>query len=116
MASGQGLSGDHPTTAYDISPMKSNDQFTSETMSSTRSEYGSDNSSRHSQANRPVADKEAFIQPNQSKQHWQSNMSPAERAKKLADEMDKSLEQRRASAGEGDKMLKIGGKKEYKLD
>ncbi|CAO0789628.1 unnamed protein product [Mucor circinelloides] len=90
-------------------------------VSSTPSEYGSDDTSHRSphanqsSSERPVADRDAFIQADQNQ--WQNKMSPAERAKQLAAEMDQNIDRRRTSTGSiGDKILKIGGKKEYKLD
>ncbi|OAD01408.1 hypothetical protein MUCCIDRAFT_165291 [Mucor lusitanicus CBS 277.49] len=90
-------------------------------ISSTPSEYGSDDTSHRSphanqsSSERPVADRDAFIQADQNQ--WQNKMSPAERAKQLAAEMDQKIDRRRTSTGSiGDKILKIGGKKEYKLD
>ncbi|KAL7320385.1 hypothetical protein PS15m_000281 [Mucor circinelloides] len=94
---------------------------TSSAVSSTPSEYGSDDTSHRSphanqnSSERPVADRDAFIQADQNQ--WQNKMSPAERAKQLAAEMDQTIDRRRTSTGSiGDKILKIGGKKEYKLD
>ncbi|KAK4517718.1 uncharacterized protein ATC70_001060 [Mucor velutinosus] len=94
---------------------------TSSAVSSTPSEYGSDDTSHRSphanqsSSERPVADRDAFIQADQSQ--WQNKMSPAERAKQLAAEMNQNIDRRRTSTGSvGDKILKIGGKKEYKLD
>lgn len=91
-------------------------------VSSTPSEYGSENTSHRSphanqSSERPVADRDAFIQSNEVNQQWQTKMSPAERAKQLAAEMDQNIDRRRSSGGSiGEKILKIGGKKEYKLD
>lgn len=81
-----------------------------ETISSTRSEYGSsdDHSSTHTQ--RPVADKDAFIQPGETQQHWQHKMTPADRAKELEAEMKETYK------SSEEKKLKIGGQKEFKLD
>ncbi|KAI9483132.1 MAG: hypothetical protein EXX96DRAFT_556989, partial [Benjaminiella poitrasii] len=92
------------------------------TMSSTRSEYGSsDESSRRSphasqSSQRPVADKDAFIQPDSQRQ-WQSSISPAQRAKELASEMKQNIEERRrSSVNSGDeKILRIGGNKEFRI-
>ncbi|KAI8331608.1 hypothetical protein EDC96DRAFT_32421 [Choanephora cucurbitarum] len=91
--------GNHPTTLNDVTQQSA----TQGTAHQQRTE-------------RPVADKDAFIQPHETKQHLQSNISPAERAKQLASEMDKTFEERRKSADEGDKLLKIGDKKEIKLE
>jgi hypothetical protein len=122
--------GIHPTTIEDVNHQQvshnkyggavwmkkpetvTNDKETMSAISSTRSEYGSSdgNSSTHSQ--RPVADKDAFIQSGDTRQHWQYNMTPAERAKQLAAEMNET--HRRSSAEE--KKLKIGGQKELKLN
>ncbi|KAI8641656.1 hypothetical protein BD408DRAFT_417705 [Parasitella parasitica] len=94
----------------------------SSAISSTPSEYGSDDTSNRSphagQSNeRPVADKDAFIQSDLGQQHWQSRISPAERAKELAAEMNQNVDRRRSSTSSiGDKILKLGGKKEYKLN
>ncbi|KAI9261946.1 hypothetical protein EDC94DRAFT_500051, partial [Helicostylum pulchrum] len=90
-------------------------------ISSTPSEYGSsdDNTSpRTSNAKRAplTADKNAFIQSNDTKKHWQNNMSPADRSKELAKEMDSIIKDRRRSSDDQDKSLKIGEKKEFKLD
>lgn len=91
-------------------------------VSSTRSEYGSDdNSSRRSSGSspRPVADKNAFIKNGEVDKHWQNNMTPAERAKQLGEEMDRTLKERRKSNSSSDsqhnKTVKIGGKKELNL-
>ncbi|KAI8356653.1 hypothetical protein BD560DRAFT_406509 [Blakeslea trispora] len=109
--------GNHPTTLNDVTQQSSTHQpgvymkKPEDAMhSSTQAEHG------NTEKQRPVADQDAFIQPHQTKQHLQSNISPAERAKQLASEMDKTFEERRKSADEGDKLLKIGGKKEYKLE
>jgi hypothetical protein len=119
--------GAHPTTIEDVNhqqasynnrddtiQMKKPGTFTNdkETISSTRSEYGSSdgNSSMHSE--RPVADKDAFIQPEETKQHWQHNMTPAQRAKQLEAEMKKS----HTGGSSEEKKLKIGEQKEFKLD
>ncbi|OBZ82279.1 hypothetical protein A0J61_09670 [Choanephora cucurbitarum] len=93
--------GNHPTTLNDVTQ-----------QSATQGSH----TAHHQRTERPVADKDAFIQPNETKQHLQSNISPAERAKQLASEMDKTFEERRKSADEGDKLLKIGDKKEFKLE
>ncbi|KAG2231418.1 hypothetical protein INT48_003656 [Thamnidium elegans] len=90
-------------------------------ISSTPSEYGSsdDNTSpRTSNTKRAplTADKNAFIQSNDTKKHWQNNMSPADRSKELAKEMDSIIKDRRRSSDDHDKSLKIGEKKEFKLD
>jgi hypothetical protein len=90
-------------------------------VSSTPSEYGSSDGSHRSphaagSLGRPVADKNAFIQYD-TRRHWQNTMTPAERAKRLAEEMDRNLdERRRSSADDAGKSLKIGGVKDIKLD
>lgn len=81
--------------------------------SSTTSEYGSSSSSQqvsspHS-SQRPVADRDAFIQDKDTQQYYQHNLNPLERAKELAAEMKSTREERRKSFGE--KFLKIGGGK-----
>lgn len=86
-------------------------------VSSTPSEYGSsdDNISHRTDNSRdiPVADKNAFIQSNDTKKHWQHSMSPAARAKELGVEMDHVIHGRKSTEN---KSLKIGETKEYKLD
>ncbi|KAL9543727.1 hypothetical protein MBANPS3_007975 [Mucor bainieri] len=108
-------------TAGGLDDLHQQQRDTSSAVSSTPSEYGSDDTSHRSphanqsSSERPVADRDAFIQADQNQ--WQSKMSPAERAKQLAAEMDQNIDCRRTSTGSiGDKILKIGGKKEYKLD
>lgn len=109
------------TTGVDDLRQQQKQRDTSSAVSSTPSEYGSDDTSHRSphanqsSSERPVADRDAFIQADQNQ--WQNKMSPAERAKQLAAEMDQNIDRRRTSTGSiGDKILKIGGKKEYKLD
>ncbi|KAI7870497.1 uncharacterized protein EV154DRAFT_392216, partial [Mucor mucedo] len=86
-------------------------------VSSTPSEYGSssDNMSPRTASSQdmPVADKNAFIESNATKKHWQHSMSPAARAKELGAEMQQVLQTRKSPER---KSLKIGEKKEYKLD
>lgn len=86
-------------------------------VSSTPSEYGSseDNMSPRTASSQdmPVADKNAFIETNTTKKHWQHSMSPAARAKELGAEMHHVLQSRKSPKR---KSLKIGEKKEYKLD
>ncbi|CEP08199.1 hypothetical protein [Parasitella parasitica] len=138
-------SGTHPSTANDLDqqsainqqprnggvwmkkPQASAGSYVQEkdnssAISSTPSEYGSDDTSHRSphvsqSSERPVADRDAFIQPDQVQQHWQTRMTPAERAKELAAEMNQNVDRRRSSSSSfGDKILKLGGKKEYKLN
>ncbi|KAI9365326.1 hypothetical protein BD770DRAFT_378289 [Pilaira anomala] len=88
-------------------------------ISSTPSEYGSsdDNNSRTSHNNRAplTADKNAFVEPKDTKKHWQTKMSPSERAKELVKEMDDKIKHR-GTTDEKEKSLKIGESKEIKLD
>lgn len=91
-------------------------------VSSSTSEYGSSSSDgshqypHYGKLGRPVADKNAFIQSDSSSRHWQNTMTPAERAKQLAEEMDQALNERRRSSSDASKSLKIGGAKDIKLD
>ncbi|KAI8970336.1 hypothetical protein BDF20DRAFT_916153 [Mycotypha africana] len=125
----EAVTGSHPTTVDDIDHQNNvthnhNGQGTGfldpgnirSPESSTRSDYGSssDDRSSVSQSQRPVADRDAFITPDHTKDHWQFNMTPAERAKHLAAEMKSSEGERRRSSVE--KLLRIGGKKDIKLE
>lgn len=109
------LSGINPNTAHDIGQ-----EDTLSNISSTPSEYGSDDTSHRSphlghqqqQQQRPVADRDAFIQEKDTNQYLQNSMNPAERAKELAKEM-KNGAVRTASGDE--KLLRVGGKKEFNL-
>lgn len=136
----QNLSGAHPATVDDVNRTGSLTQTShpvegasnnnanvmmknpgnntgASAVSSTPSEYGSDDSnSRRSSGSspRPVADKNAFIKSNEVDKHWQNNMTPAERAKQLGEEMDQTLKERRKSSSSSnsqEKTMKIAGKK-----
>lgn len=113
---GSNVSGIHPTDTHDISRGLDRRDDNISNVSSTRSEYGSDDTSHRSphvgKQQRPVADRDAFIQPEDTQQYVQNNMNPAERAKELADEMKHNAKR---SASNDEKILRIGGQKEFNL-
>jgi hypothetical protein len=105
---------DAPQGAQATHPMEQstgNDSFTASPSAPSSNRHSAAVESTSSSSGRPQADPNAFMTSNDQagrRASWQSEMSPAERAKALEQEMKEKAKGRKQQRGSG-KLMKVGG-------
>lgn len=105
---------DAPQAAQTAHPMEQNtgnDSFMASSSAPSSNRHSAAVDSTSSSSGRPQADPNAFMTSNDQggrRASWQSEMSPAERAKALEQEMKEKAKARKQQRGTG-KLMKVGG-------